>query len=351
MKHITVYEESGVFAGWPANNGLWCWDGEEILVGLTAGAFEEKPGHNIKEPYHSLLVRSIDQGESWTVVQPATFVGSGEVARPLANEIDFTDCGFAMRVVGTGYHGSVRPMGAFYVSRDRGDSWQGPYSFGALRHCRELRDLEITSRTDYVVEGRHECLLLMSARGAGPALTMDRVFCARTTDGGRSFRFVSWIVPPTDPYRGVMPSTVRCDSGKLISAIRRREPGTQHCWIDAYTSVDDARSWALASRVGDTGGRNGNPPALTRLHDGRLCCVYGERATCRIIARYSADEGSMWGQDIVLRSDYERDSHDDPDLGYPRVAQRADGRLIALYYWATKSMPHQHIAATIWDPE
>ncbi len=148
-----------------------------------------------------------------------------------------------------------------------------------------------------------------------------------------------------------MPSTVQSGSGKLIAAVRRRKADSERCWIDAYVSSDGARSWLLAGKVGDTGGWNGNPPALTRLRDGRLCCVFGDRASCRIIAKYSADDGRSWGRDVVLRSDFACDGFGDPDLGYPRVLQRADGKVIALYYWATREMPHQHIAATVWDPD
>ena len=349
MKHITVYAQAGSFAAWPANNSIWSWEGQELLVGFTVGGFQEKPGHNINEPYRSLLARSTDQGESWQAFQPANFVGSAAEARPLDRELDLNGSGFAMRVVGTGYHGSTRPTGAFYASQDRGASWEGPFSFGALGDCHELAGMDITSRTDYQVQGPGECLLMMSAR-RGDAMPMDRAFCARTSDGGRSFRFVSWVVPPTDPYRGVMPSTVRSASGHLVTAIRRRNADIPPCWIDAYVSADEGQSWRLAGRVGDTGGGNGNPPALTRLRDGRLCCVFGERDNCRILARYSADDGKTWGQEIVLRSDFVRDRHGDPDLGYARVMQRADGKMIALYYWATQELFHQHIAATIWDP-
>jgi hypothetical protein len=38
------------------------------------------------------------------------------------------------------------------------------------------------------------------------------------------------------------------------------------------------------------------------------------------------------------------------DLGYPRLVQRPDGKLVAMYYWATKENPEQHIAASIWQP-
>lgn len=349
MRHVIVYEQAGRFAGWPANNGLWCWDGQEILVGLTVGGFKEMQGHNIAEPYRSILARSTDRGETWTPVRPEVFVGSGGEVRKLAEEIDFAARGFAMRAVGTGYHGSDRAEGAFYVSDDRGDTWRGPYSFGSLTDHPQLRDLEITSRTDYVVAGPHDCLVMMSARGSS-TLT-DRVFCARTTDGGRSFSFVSWLIGPDDSYRAVMPSTVRCSSGRLVSAIRRRQVGTERCWVDAYGYADDWRNWQLLGKVIDTGPWNGNPPALAALADGRLCCVVGDRKSCRIVARYSHDEGHSWGGDVVLRADFRPDRYGDPDLGYPRVTQRSDGNLIAIYYWATEAVPHQHIAATIWNPD
>jgi hypothetical protein len=38
------------------------------------------------------------------------------------------------------------------------------------------------------------------------------------------------------------------------------------------------------------------------------------------------------------------------DLGYCRVVQNSDGEIVAVYYWATKENPEQHIAASIWKP-
>ena len=33
-EHVIVYRETGKFAGWPANYGMWAW-GDEIVVGFT----------------------------------------------------------------------------------------------------------------------------------------------------------------------------------------------------------------------------------------------------------------------------------------------------------------------------
>jgi hypothetical protein len=350
MQHVVVYSRPGYFAAWPANNGLWCWDGRTVLVGLVEGPFEEKPNHNIAEPYTDLLARSTDAGASWTTLAPHGFMRAGAPLADLPGPLDFTASGFALRVEGTGYHGSERPEGGFYVSVDRGDSWLGPYAFAGLRDEPRLQGLEITARTDYLVLGRREALVMLSARPPGGAMDGDRVFCARTADGGRSFGFLSWVVPREDPYRGVMPATVLTGPGRLVSAVRRRAR-REECWIDAYASEDEGARWSFASRVADTGGWNGNPPALAALRDGRLCCVFGDRATSRMLARYSRDGGRTWDEELVLRADFQPDSYDDPDLGYPRLVQRADGRLVAAYYWATPDQPHQFIAATIWDPE
>jgi hypothetical protein len=348
VNHAVVHGAPGLFAGWPANNGAWSWDGREILVGFTAGAHAELPGHNIREPYRSCLARSLDQGETWTVEEPHPFAGSGAPAKPFEGNVDFTNPGAAFRIEGTGYHGSTRPGGGFFLSENRGRNWQGPFSFGALAALPEIAGLEITSRTDYLIEGPRECLVFMSARGPGMAL--DRVFCIRTADGGQSFQFVSWVVPPSDPFRAVMPSTVRMESGGLVTAIRRREPKKERCWLDAYASADNGAGWRHAGRIADTGGWNGNPPALVKLADGRLCCAYGDRAACRMMVAFSADEGATWNRTVVLRDDFHRDAHGDPDLGYPRVVQRSDGKLLTCYYWATREQPRQHIAATVWDP-
>jgi hypothetical protein len=111
-----------------------------------------------------------------------------------------------------------------------------------------------------------------------------------------------------------------------------------------------ARTWKFASRVGETGKENGNPPALTALQDGRLCCVYGNRTTAKVLSRMSDDGGATWDREQVLREDFQPDAYKDNDFGYPRVVQTADGYLVAMYYWATHDNPHQHIAFTRWKP-
>jgi hypothetical protein len=95
---------------------------------------------------------------------------------------------------------------------------------------------------------------------------------------------------------------------------------------------------------------NGNPPALTVLKDGRVVCAYGDRSRDKLFARVSADEGKSWGAEVVLREDFQPDKFGDHDFGYPQLTTNERGDVVALYYWATKDLPQQHIAATIWKP-
>jgi hypothetical protein len=292
IHHGIAYAERDRFAGWPANNGLWAWDDGEILVGCSVGAFQAQAGHSVTGTIRSVLLRSLDAGDSWVAYEPEGYLNAPRPPADLAEEVDFSSAGFAMRVVGIGYHGTGEPEGGFYLTSDRGHTWRGPYRFGMLAAHEALRGLEMTPRTDYLVNGPAECIVFLSARKPG-SWGGDRVFCARTTDGGRTFQFVSWMVPPTDPYRAVMPSTVRCvpggsDPGKLVSAVRRRDMRGDRGWIDAYGSTDGSARWSFLSRVGKAGGWNGNPPALARLHDGRLCCAYGNRSRRQMLAGYCA---------------------------------------------------------------
>ena len=344
-QHVIVDGYEKFFCGMPANNGLWSWS-NEILVGYNKRDFLEKEGHNYTNKMQGklLLARSLDGGLTWKSEDPDNYVGDGGEITAVAGKINFTHRDFTMRI--------KNKPDRFWYSYDRGHTWKGPHHFSGLMKEPRFEGKDFTSRTDYIVNSRDDCLFILSATPGKSG--RDFTFTARTTNGGKSFEFVSWIVPPTDPHRGVMPSTVRCSGEKLVTAIRRRQgknTGGDNCWLDCYVTTNNAKSWSLQSKIGKTGLWNGNPPSLELLEDHRLCCVYGNRSRNQMLARFSSDQGASWGPEIILRDDFQVDKFDDNDFGYPRLVQRPDGKMIAIYYWATKERPQQHIAATIWEPK
>lgn len=351
--HIAAIEQDK-FHGWPANNGAWHW-GEEILVGLTRGDYVSREGHNLTGIQHSVFARSLDGGASWSVFDPKNFldddnekwlpVGKKRLETPLV----FSDPGFAMRVFATGYHGNEDPEAGFYYSYDRGATWEGPWFLGDIHRHPELKGMELNPRTDYIVLGPRDCLLFITANARGD-LRGCRIACIRTTDGGLNFEFVSWMTPETEEYRAVMPSTVRLAGERLLSTFRKIyvDKSILESTIDAYLSEDGGKTWQYRSTVKKIA-ENSNPPATVRLADGRLCCIYGDRDAEVMAGKYSGDDGKTWGDEFEIRSCYQ--STDGwADMGYPRLVQRPDGKLVAMYYWADAENPQQYIAASIWTP-
>ena len=380
-EQIIVYGEANRFAAWPANNGAFVLEGNEILVGFTEAPYVLKQNdHNIGDPMTSWLARSLDGGASWEAFDPVNYVGdfgNEPELKILEGPINFEAPRFVMRIVGTAYHGADDPRGHFFFSYDAGITWNGPFGFGDLLHHPEIEKYglgEITPRTDYVITGKNECLFFLSAREMGEFGT-DRLFCLKTVDGGRTFDFMGWIVKPfkeeelgetfklqlykdesKNPYatqcRAVMSQTFEMESGKLLSVMRRKyvpEEGKSKNWVDAYASLDGGKTWSFQSKVGDAGNGNGNPPALGITTDGRLCAVFGERKYGTIQMAYSSDEGKTWTEPLILIDEFWSEDMEYNDLGYPRVVSRSDGKMVAIYYYSTKEQLH-HIHATIWDP-
>ncbi len=335
--NVVVYKEPGRFGGWPANHGIWAW-GNEIVVGHRVGTFKiVKAGHAIdgSKPQESRQARSLDGGMTWQTEKPKELARTKDGGRPvqtLTAPIDFTQPNFAFMCRYT--HSD--PASRFYFSTDRAKTWNGPYRLPTFGQPR------IMARTDVLVSGPHDATLVLTA--AKQNGEEGRVFTARTTDGGITWRFVAWIGPEPAGF-SIMPSSVRLSDTNILTTIRREE-GEEH-WIDAYRSADNGRTWMYLNRPASTGGSVGNPPHMIRLHDGRLALTYGYRSPpYGIRARLSRDEGETWSHEIILRND-----GGCWDLGYPRTVERPDGRIVTAYYFNDSPNTERYIAATIWSPE
>jgi len=357
-EHVTVFRDAERYAGWPANYGIWCWNGE-IVVGFTVGYPDKGAGFHPRDrtrPLTAHQARSSDGGFSWTVEETNCHVpaaGSLSADEHVVDELkigdraawddlplgspralDFKDPELALMCGRTGLAAGARSW--FYTSRDRCRSWQGPYLFP---------DFDVpgtAARTDYVVRSSEHALFFFT--GAKSDGGEGRVFCAETNDGGVSFQFLSWVSPEPEGFT-IMPASLALPSGRLLSALRCRDD-VKHNFIDLYASDDAGRSWQWLARPAPSTGYGGNPPTLHRLPDGRLCIIYGHRAEpFGIQAVLSEDDGRTWTDPVVLRDD--AGNH---DLGYPRTVVRADGTVVTVYYYNDDPEGERYIAATLWRP-
>jgi hypothetical protein len=365
IQHVIVHRpEPGGYAGWPANYGMWAW-GNEFVLGFTEGHHDASGGFHArsrKKPFATKQARSVDGGVTWKTdlfpgrtpggrglsadehMDPELWVANmlkgDEAPKPAPGTVDFTHPDFALMCARTNL--KVGATSWFYLSVDRCRSWLGPYALPMFDQK------GIAARTDYLVSGPKELMLFLTSTKANG--DEGRVFCTRTTDGGKTFRFVSWLGEEPPGFE-IMPASLRLSPTRIITAVRSRSvpegPNrTARNWMDLYLSEDNGASWTKTEPPVATTGTGGNPPTLVRLKDGRFCMTYGYRdKPFGIRAKLSSDGGRTWGQEIVLRDD--AGSH---DIGYPRTLQRADGKMVTAYYFNDRQGSAGYIAATIWKP-
>lgn len=341
VKHVVVYKEAGRYGGWPATYGAWSW-GSEIVVGFSSSTFKlaapNRHQTDTTQPEVPMIARTLDGGETWLIEAPKSLLPpeqGGASVRELDAPMDFTRPGFAMTLRSKGVPGGASRLSYSY---DRGRTWTGPFSFPMLGQK------WVAARTDYLVNGPNDAHVFLTGPKSGGR--EGRVFCARTTDGGLTWKFVSWI-GDEPPGFSIMPSTVRLSRAELLTATRVRLDANNTA-IELFRSTDNGETWQAAGTPapmpGDSSG--GNPPSLIRLRDGRLCLTYGKRtAPYTIAARLSKDRGRTWSDEIVLRNDGASF-----EVGYVRSAQRPDGKVTVVYYFAEQPQTERIIAATIWDP-
>lgn len=355
-QHVKVFYKKGLYGGWPANWGIWSWD-NEILVGFTHADHSNKEGHTYnRETALAKFARSMDGGNTWSIedafdagITESTFEHNiGVKSRPsetLLAGIDFTHpdlaITFRMRTLLDG-------PSSFYYSLNRGRQWEGPFKLQVDFPGRDPAG--IVSRTDYIIEGSHELTAFLTVGFREGDNHWREVAAVRTKDGGKTWNHLSWIGPAGT--NSIMPSSVRLDSLRIITMIRRTKPPE----MVSFLSEDNGLTWIRLDdpvRVD----RSGNPPALLMLKDGRLCLVYGIRdketmsGGIGIYATFSADEGKSWGDPVLIRGN----DGASWDIGYPGIIQRPDGNVVVLYYYNNaldeSKSPFRYIAATIFDPD
>lgn len=353
IQHGVVFYEEGKYAGWPANNGIWIWE-NEIFVGFVEADYKETKGIHTYNPAtaKNKYARSKDGGVTWSIEDAYEHgqtawghdnnVSENKVVVPEVLHKSITDFTHPDFLITFQRHNNDNGPSHFYYSNNRGLRWQGPYAFP------DLNADGVATRTDYIIEGQQEMSVFLTVAKSNKQ--EGRVALSRTLDGGVTWEIVSWITDEQDGF-DIMPSSVRLSDTELLTVIRTRT-GDRQDLLTSYRSTDNGESWVkLKNPVADTG-RGGSPPALIKLKDGRLALAYIYRSDygSRVNLRFSSDNGQSWSDEIILRCG----DGANRDVGYPRMVQRADGKLVLIYYWNNvndeDATPYRYIASTIFNP-
>ncbi len=357
-EHITVYYDSGYFAGWPFNHGFKAFSKDELLVSFSRGRCDYTArhdlGHHVVDARGGeyVTLRSSDGGRAWPLEGLQSLGSRQDIERPLHQKpaaIPSQSCAWNapdfFLTAGFGIPPERdQDMGYIQYSPDRGRNWEGPYrmpSFGFAW---------VQVKPDYIVRPDGVVLLFVTV-GLGDGAASNRIVAVYASpDAGLSWHYLAPIMATSPDARFTKryyASPALLDDGRILVALRC-QMDARNAWPEIFESSDGGRSWRFVSRLSDWGG----PTDLTLLEDGRLLAVYGYRVPpFGIRARISEDDGVTWGPELILRAD-----GGSWDLGYPRTALLGGGKVISVYYFNRADDKIQldggvrHIAATIFEP-
>ena len=160
-----------------------------------------------------------------------------------------------------------------------------------------------------------------------------RCFTLRSDDGGNNWEY--WATVGFDPANILSwaePGMTRLRNGTLVCLMRTEaRPGRfDNLW--ATHSKDDGASWSRPERTPLWG----YPADILQLQDGRVLAVYGYRRAPYGVWACISDDGIHWPSqnEFVVRAGgvAPTTTREYWHIGYPSVAQIADGTIVVAYH-------------------
>ena len=364
--HRIIYRNETEFSSHPFLGGLWRTGNGDLLVGFTRTSCSYGSAADV---HHDVItglrrqmctIRSTTNGRNWdpeslqvVFETPETPEDSAEAEdeEPIRDPDD-PDVIVAMWTTPALLVPEARPW--LRISTDGGRSWRRPVKLPMFKLASLSGHGSFTRRQDG--------LWIAGLTAASQDGWSRRPVLYGSWDGA-CWTFLSFVTPPPEDslveaprtgtprfgahrYMYTRPLSLR--DGRILVSVRCQRDPTSAFWTEIFESVDGGRTFGFLSRVNDWGA----PGDLVEMRDGRIACVYGYRLPpYGVRARTSADGGRSWSRELVLRDD-----GGSWDLGYPRVIEHEEGRLLAVYYMNRADDPIQmnggvrHIAMTEFTP-
>lgn len=375
VDHATVYRREDEFCSWPFTSGFWENAQGELIANFASRTVSYADGDAIRHDVlgqnssnpKTVTVRSHDRGRTWDGDNPqlnmmagpggsASRGGMAQMPSAFAEPVDYFDKNVLVSNGSGGGFATSGARGTVSLSRDGGKSWEPTVLL-------PLDGLPATTGIQSVLvrpDGR--CLLFMFS--VEKDNTNRRPLVYGSTNEGKEFHFMSYIVPKVDPWghaagnytdpsvafvghRWFYPRGYLLPNGRILCVVRCQRDPTGVMWSEVYYSDDGGYTWDFLSRINDFGA----PSVLVLMPDNRIVAVYGYRLMpAGIRATVSDDGGKTWGGEIIVRND-----GGSWDLGYPNAWHVEGNQVGVIYYFNSKDDRIQahggvrHIARSIFS--
>ena len=357
VDHAVVYRREDEFCSWPFTSGFWENAEGTLIANFTSRTVSYNSGDAIRHDVlgqnssnpKTVTVRSRDRGKTWDGANPQINMMAGpgggggpaamaEMPAAFAERVDYLDRNVLVSSGSAGGFATSGARGTVRISRDGGRNW-GPTVLLPLDGLPSTTGVQSA-----LVRPDGRCLLFLFSVEKDNSNRRPLVYAS--TNEGREFHFISYIVPKADPWgqadgdytdpsvafighRWFYPRGYMLPSGRILCTVRCQRDPTGVMWSEVYYSDDGGETWGFLSRINDYGA----PCNLVLMPDGRIVCVYGYRLMpSGIRATVSEDGGKSWGPEIIVRDD-----GGSWDLGYPNSWYAGDGQIGTLYYFNSKA--------------
>jgi hypothetical protein len=353
QKDIIVYQDETFYSAFPSI--VRRQDGELIVAFRRAPdrrVFGEKGSNHTDPNSYLVLVRSEDNGETWTkkpeLIHAHPFGGSQDPCMVQLNDGTIVCSSYAWARVKDDVkenfpeairHDNFVFMGGYLVrSEDGGHTWGDMILPPPVRAnvSKSVFDRPIPAyNRGAMVEGKDGRLYWAVAVHAELNPRRTEVHLMISEDGGLTWEY-SCPIAQDEKASFNEASMYETPEGDLVVFLRTAN-------FEDHTVVARSTDGGKSFEPWIDTGWQGHPHYALRLPDDRVFLIYGYRhkphgIRARILNAECSDVKTA--QEIVLRDD-----GTNGDLGYPWATMTDDGRILAVYYFHDKS-GNRHIAGT-----
>ncbi len=356
VKDFVIYEDTSFYAAFPSV--IKSEDGE-ILVAFRRApdrtVFQEKSTNHVDPNSYLVLVRSRDNGLSWSkepeLISAHPFGGSQDPCLLKLKDgtllcTSYTwayirgDVEDLRQPVFEAIEGVVFLGGYVMRSSDMGNFWDGPFTPPSIppevKYSALGEPLPAYNR-GALWEGHDGRIFWVVAASSDPNdLSRTSNYLLISEDKGLSWQY-SCPVAVDDEAAFNETSVYETPKGDLVAFIRSARLEDQACIARSTDGGDSFGPWQKM-------GFQGHPLQALRLPDNRVFLVYGYRhkpygIRARILNAECTDYGTA--EEIIIRED-----GGSTDIGYPWAVMLDENRVLVTYYFNIENGT-RHIAGSV----